>query len=758
MLLDFNAAPRPPRLALPVAVGLGKTTAMQRGLAGLLRSGALRSKKVVVGVPRHDLAAEQRDAFVALDVEAAVWKGRSAPDPRPGEPDRLMCLDPSAPFDAMEVERIVETTCCKVTRDGVTAICPLYHQCGYQAQKRPLRRADVVITAHDTLFHMAPKELGGVGLLVLDEGFWAAGLRGIDGKARLTLDGLRPHLGTVLCWTARNKEDWDATADLAAAREKLWKVLATAPNGPLSVAALRATGLTPQICRDAAGHEHRRLCNPGLHPGMDPAERRRRIAAVLPKEGEPWAPPGRSAAMWMLIAEALENDHDAAGAVLCDAMTENGTVRSLRLAWRAGLRKSWGAGGPVLHLDATLRPELVTPFLPDITVAEPVRAREPHVRVRQVLGAPTSAKALAPDASAPARDQSAAVLRRREMAALIALRARTLRGRARSGKDLLVIGQKAAVDALRALGLPANAEAVHFNALSGLDRWREVAGMMVLGRTLPAPLTVEALAAALTNRPPLTSRGEVAWWYGRAERRIALAEGDVRAIAGEEHADPTAEALRWSICEGELVQAVGRGRGVNRTAGTPLEIDLLTDVVLPVAVHEVLAWEEVQPTDHDIMASTGVVIENAADMARAFPELWSTRDAAKKQNQRRGTNCYYGDLSNSSLSPSSSVVSYRPAGPGQKDRQARFDLALIPDPRVWLDARFGTLAHYEMLGGEVPPVASANITGADDGCARLAALSARLDAALHHRISTDRARLAALSARLDAAKPHPAAA
>ena len=32
------------------------------------------------------------------------------------------------------------------------------------------------------------------------------------------------------------------------------------------------------------------------------------------------------------------------------------------------------------------------------------------------------------------------------------------------------------------------------------------------------------------------------------------------------------------------------------------------------------------------------------------------------------------------------------------------------------------------------------------------------DAALHHRISTDRARLAALSARLDAAKPHPAAA
>lgn len=562
----------------------------------------------------------------------------------------------------------------------------------------------------------------------------------------------------MLCWTAHNREDWDATSDLYAVREKLWSVLVTAANGPLSVEALRAAGLTPTICRDAAGNEHRRLRNPGLLPGMDPAERRRRIAAVLPKEGEPWAPPGRAAAMWALIAEALENDHDVAGTVACDVRTENGTVRSLRLKWRAGLRKSWGGEGPVLHLDATLRPELVTPFLPDITIADAVRAREPHVRVRQVLGAPTSAKALTPDDSAPERDRTAAALRLRELGALIALRAGALRGQGRSGTDLLVIGQKAALDALRARGLPGNAEAVHFNALSGLDRWRDVAGMMVLGRTLPAPVTVEALAAALTNRPPVTCGGHGTWWYARVERRITLAEGGVHAVACEQHPDPTAEAARWAICEGELVQAIGRGRGVNRTAETPLEIDLLTDVVLPVDVHEVLTWEEVRPTDHDIMASTGVVLENAADMAKAFPELWPTRDAAKKQNQRRGTNCYYRNSSNSSLSPSSAVVTYRPAGAGQKDRQARFDLTLIPDPRVWLDARLGQLAHFEMLGVEEQQVESAGADDAGDIRAGLTRLSACLDVALHQRIAADRARLATLSARLDAAKPHPAAA
>lgn len=58
------------------------------------------------------------------------------------------------------------------------------------------------------------------------------------------------------------------------------------------------------------------------------------------------------------------------------------------------------------------------------------------------------------------------------------------------------------------------------------------------------------------------------------------------ALACEAHPDPTAEAIRWSICEAEVIQAIGRG--VNRTTATPLQIDPLTDVVLPVTVDELL--------------------------------------------------------------------------------------------------------------------------------------------------------------------------
>jgi putative DNA primase/helicase len=158
------------------------------------------------------------------------------------------------------------------------------------------------------------------------------------------------------------------------------------------------------------------------------------------------------------------------------------------------------------------------------------------------------------------------------------------------------------------------------------------------------------------------------------------------------------------------------------------------------------------------MLTAGVLLENAADMAKAFPELWSNHEAARKQTQRSGTSCYYRNIHNSNLSHSSAVVTYRPSGAGQKDREARFDLALIPDPRVWLEARLGPLAHFEVTGGNLPAEAAPNPNAMAHARARLAGLSTRRDAAMHQRIATDRVRLAALSARLEATKPTTAAA
>ncbi|MGC9371443.1 MAG: toprim domain-containing protein [Paracoccaceae bacterium] len=749
--LDFNIVARaalPPLLGLPVDVGLGKTSSARAAIAELIGSGGLGTRKVVYAVPRHDLGAEQVTAFEALGLSAMLWKGRTAPDPTETNPDQLMCLDPEATFDALEVEHPVEQSCCKVKNGAELLLCPRFHDCGYQRQKPLAQAAQVIVCAHDSLFHMKPEAIGAVGLLVIDEAFWQSGLRGLDGKATLTQDGLEPGRTSLTCYNGKGKMDVSATADLIAARERLCKALRVTEPGPLRLGLLEAVGLTPDDCRHAATLERRRMRDAGLRPGMSPVERRKRIEAVLPQAGEPWAPPGRCATLWLILAEALENGHDVAGAELVHEMTEAGSVRALRLRWRSPMRTGWAAQAPILHLDATLRPELVQTYLPRIDIGAPVAARQPHVRVRQVTGSPTSARALTPSADAPERDRKAAATRLRDLRAWIDLRARQCH-RPSQPIDLLVVGQKAAIEALRSAGLPSRVEAVHFNALSGLDRWGGIGGMVVLGRTLPAPRTVELIATALTGRVPAPNPEDAGWWYPTVERRIRLAGDRTSPFAMEGHADYIAEAVRWSICEGELIQAMGRGRGVNRTAATPLEIELLTDVVLPVTVDALVPWADLRPTRRDLMALTGIVLENAADMAACFPELWPTREAAKKDGQRKGTNDYYRDLYNSRMSPSSAEVIYRPEGPGHRARTARVDLSRIPDPEAWLTNRLGPLASFEMRHDELSDADAPDPADA----ARLDALASRLTASMQAVLAARRAALDALSARLEAARP-----
>ena len=732
-----------PLLGLPVDVGLGKTSRARAAIADLIAAGGHLGRKVVYAVPRHDLGAEQVAAFKALGLRAMLWKGRTAPDPTPKNAEQLMCRDPEATFDALEIEHPVEQSCCKVNRGGELHLCAQFHACGYQRQKPPAQAAQVIVCAHDSLFHMKPEAIGTVGLLVIDEAFWQSGLRGLDGKATLTQDGLEPGRTSLACYGSKGKIDMGATADLVAARTRLWKALQVAELGPLRLGLLEAVGLTPEDCRNAATLERRRMRDAGLLPGMSPTERRKRVEAVLPASGEPWAPPGRCATLWLILAEALEAGHDAAGADLVHERTDNGSVRALKLRWRARMRAGWAAEAPILHLDATLRPELVQTYLPRIDTDMPVTACQPHVRIRQVTGSPTSARALTPASDARDRDRKAASGHLRDLCAWIELRARQCR-RPDQSIDLLVVGQKAAIDALRSAELPPRVEAVHFNALSGLDRWGGIGGMIVLGRTLPAPRTVELIAMALTGRVPVSNPEDAGWWYPAVERRMQLAGNRTAPLVMETHADPIAEAIRWSICEGELIQAMGRGRGVNRNADTVLEIDLMTDVVLPVTVDALVPWSDLRPTRRDLMALSGIVLENAADMAACFPELWPTREAAKKDGQRKGTNCYYRDLYNSQMSPSSVEMTYRPAGPGHRARVARVDLARIPDPEAWLTNRLGPLAHCDIAA---PPGEQATLHTRLDG------LASRLTSSMEAVTATRRAALDALSARLEAAAP-----
>jgi putative DNA primase/helicase len=91
-----------------------------------------------------------------------------------------------------------------------------------------------------------------------------------------------------------------------------------------------------------------------------------------------------------------------------------------------------------------------------------------------------------------------------------------------------------------------------------------------------------------------------------------------------------------------------------------------------------------------------VMLDNAADRARCFPDLWPTPEAAKQDRWRTVTICYYRNIYNSEMLPSSVTVTYQPAGAGQKPRRAMFDLEVIQDPRAWLEQRLGQIIRWEM--------------------------------------------------------------
>ena len=82
------------------------------------------------------------------------------------------------------------------------------------------------------------------------------------------------------------------------------------------------------------------------------------------------------------------------------------------------------------------------------------------------------------------------------------------------------------------------------------------------------------------------------------------------------HPDEFTEYIRWLICEGELLQGLGRMRAVNRDADTPVDIDI-SNVVLPIDVDEAMQWRT--PSELIETAMEGHMPTAPVDMMKLRP-------------------------------------------------------------------------------------------------------------------------------------------
>ena len=92
--------------------------------------------------------------------------------------------------------------------------------------------------------------------------------------------------------------------------------------------------------------------------------------------------------------------------------------------------------------------------------------------------------------------------------------------------------------------------------------------------------------------------------------------GTVATVEADRHPDEIAEAVRRAICQDEMLQAVGRARGVSRTAANPVEVVLLGNVPVPGLVPDTIEQWHAPSVDDELLARHGAVLDAAAHAAK----------------------------------------------------------------------------------------------------------------------------------------------
>lgn len=585
-----------PMVGIRATVGLGKSSAARRHLKDLRErletSGA--PSRLLWFTPSHTLAEETAAAWRALGVTSAVLRGYERHDPLTGQP---MCRDIPAISAALAGRLDPQTTVC-MGQDG--RHCRFWHGCLKQENRRVVRDAEVVIAPYDVLFTGLPVEPGEIALVVVDEGCWSRALRKLPGIAVETLGRQSAvDLGTGL---TRNRAAGRA-ADRASFGNRLRQVLLSNGPGPLQRTAVTRHDLSVEMCRDAADFERRSLQDPGLVPGLTGRARDRAIAAAREVELT-----HRRVDLWRSVGDLVASGRASDGRVKVEPQPDG--THHAHVTGLARVHHNL-AHLPVLHLDATLRPEIATRILPGLVVHE-VDATAPDMWVRLVAGG--FGKSALLGKAGPNRLLQDCV-------DYVRWQARRL-----AQKRVLVVTHKHCEAAFA--DLP-GIVTLHFNALAGLDSFGDVAAIIIVGRPLPSEIALHPFCAAFAAEVP--SGG-----YQGERTAVRMRDGSSRPVRAIRHTSETAEQFRAAICDDELVQAIGRGRGVNRSPDTRLEVHLLADVALPLVHDQVIAWDTVAPDILQRMLLDGVAVDSPADAAALHPQLLANEKQAQKAFERAG--------------------------------------------------------------------------------------------------------------------------
>ncbi|WP_245866856.1 bifunctional DNA primase/polymerase [Oceaniglobus roseus] len=657
-----GSAAQPPMLGILATVGLGKSHASREqllALAAVLRARGL-PHRMLVFTASHALAEETAAAWTAASASVAVLRGYERKDPATGVP---LCKDLEAVRASLAAGLKVRDSACSASDDSR---CQHFATCLKQQNLRDVAAADVVVAPYDALFSGLAFERDDVALLLIDEGCWA---RAIERRQDICVEDLASESVAGMGGDRIGRGPVGAMADLVVWRTRLAAALAANGPGPVSRSALVGAGLSAETCRDAAGLERWRLQDTGLAPGLKGNARQAALSMAVAN-----ARILSLASLWQALARFLSASGSHSGQLRIGE--PDGTGRHpVHLSRVQELHDSL-RGKPILHLDATMRPDLVHTVLPRLDIAR-IEAAAPHMQVRQVAGS-FGKSMLCPAPGLEPDEVARRANRLQECVDYVHWHAR----RVSPGRVLVVTYQS--IEQAFA-GIP-NVETAHFNAVAGLDRYKDVALLIVIGRPLAPSRELEALVGAYFGHVP---EGR----YRKDLAGIRMTSGQTRGLVVLRHEDDLAETLRAAICDDELIQVIGRGRGVNRTAQDPLEVHVLADVALPLAIDRLTAWDVERPDVVQRMLLAGIAVDSPADAAALHPELFSDEKQAQKAFERavfKRQNPMYTSYREMSLKS----AAYRRAGRGRSWQRAWWIEGAAEEVRARLQHVLGELAEW----------------------------------------------------------------
>lgn len=179
--------------------------------------------------------------------------------------------------------------------------------------------------------------------------------------------------------------------------------------------------------------------------------------------------------------------------------------------------------------------------------------------------------------------------------------------------------------------LPGTAQPGHFGAVRGINAWEGCATAVIVGREQVSPQRLEEMTRPFTATTP--EPFQAFGCYVKQTRGRRMRSGRVEPVVVDVHPDPRCQEMLEQIREAEIVQAADRVRPIFNERS----IVLLNELALDVTYDRIVTHKELAMGGNrfEQAAERGTAMPlSASELARCFPDLWPSSEAANKDIQR----------------------------------------------------------------------------------------------------------------------------